>query len=76
MVSENQIQEILENHYTELEEYCKSLAREYLHHLDSDIRVEYNHLYPFLYESISMKKRVELFNKLTIKYTSEKGLYF
>ena len=76
MVSEKEVNEILKNHYTELAEYCEALSREYLQTLDGDVRIEYNHLYPFLYESVSIQKRVELFNKLKIKYMSSKGLYF
>ena len=76
MVSEKEVDEIFKNHYGELEEYCEALSREYLQTLDGDVRIEYNHLYPFLYESVSLQKRVELFNKLNIKYRSEKGLYF
>ena len=76
MVSENDIAEILKNHYDELEEYCRALSREYLQTLDGDVRIEYNHLYPFLHESLPLTKQVELFNKLNIKYTSLKGLYF
>ena len=76
MISEKEVEEILKNHYGELAEYCEALSREYLQTLDGDVRIEYNHLYPFLYESVSLQKRVELFNKLNIKYRSEKGLYF
>ena len=76
MVSEKEVEEILQNHYAELEEYCQALSREYIETLDGDVRIEYNHLYPFLYETISIKKRIELFNKLNIKYSVKKGLYF
>ena len=76
MISEKEVQEILQNHYDELAEYCQALSREYIETLDGDVRIEYNHLYPFLYETISTKKRIELFNKLNIKYSSKKGLYF
>jgi hypothetical protein len=75
MITERDVEKIMNLHFLELEEYCKALVREYDATLDGDIRIEYNHLYPFLYSPLSDNKKAKLFNKLNIKF-GKKGLYF
>lgn len=70
MISEDDVDTILNQHYKVLDEYCYFLGQKYNETLEGYYRIKFNDLSSFLHSPVSNKKKVELFNKLNIKFVN------